>query len=157
MRVVRTGIDASTLRNKGNGCTRGRCDPHHLWHNWEMCGFGGWPVKAWASSDLARLLEEYETSGSRYAPPGFHSGYNEIVVSSWSVNEHLPQAISAFFMPTPEARLNDLGYGVIVDVVRAHSDFLRAYNLSALEVPLLWLNASNWEEPFSVYASGESE
>ena len=76
---------------------------------------------------------------------------NEVIVNSRSINSNLPQAIAAFFFPTLEPQSASYVDGIYVDIVEAHARFLRSYGLSAAEVPLLRLNASDWETPLTVY------
>ena len=47
----------------------------------------------------------------------------------------------------------DLGYGIIIDVVKVHKEFLQTYGKSAAEVPLLSFDPYNWREPFTTYGS----
>ena len=51
-------------------------------------------------------------------------------------HHHLPDVVEAFFGDSAEAR-------------QQHAAFLRAYGLSAAQVPLLRMNAFDWENPFS--------
>jgi len=92
------------------------------------------------------LLELHADHGSWYRDPGWHSGYNEVVVNSRRYNEHLPHAVDAFFLIKGWENAN-----VIYDTVAAHRTFLATYKLAESEVPLLVLDPSNWETPFSAY------
>ena len=46
---------------------------------------------------------------------------------------------------------NDLGYGIVVDVVQAHAAFLQEFGLTNDQVPLVELDQFNWNEPFAMY------
>ena len=63
-----------------------------------------------------------------------------------------PRAIEAFFVL--EERHATSGDGVGVRVAQAHADFLKAYGLRADDVPLLVLDPSDWESPFSEFQPG---
>jgi hypothetical protein len=57
-----------------------------------------------------------------------------------------------FFFPKGQSTVtSDLGYGIVVDIVKVHREFLTEYGLTAEQVPLLVLDAANWDAPFSVY------
>ena len=105
---------------------------------------------AWKPEDIKLFMELFQDNGPRYSNPGWHSGYNEVVVNSRSVNDNLPQAIQAFFVPEGGNMYTDLGYGRVVDVRKAHKNFLRTYGLSAYQVPLLTLRPGNWNTPFAL-------
>ena len=78
---------------------------------------------------------------STTSPPD-HSGYNEVIVSASSFNKALPNSIAAWFVIKGQTEPK-------VDVVRAHAAFLREYQLSAMAVPLLELDPSDYrEQPF---------
>lgn len=70
--------------------------------------------------------------------------YNEIVVSGSHWTQHLPTTIDAFFQSP------DHGKGRRNDHVarEQHEGFLRKYNLSPEEVPLLEFDPHNWDTPF---------
>lgn len=88
--------------------------------------------------------------GEQYKQPGFHSGYNEAIVSAEKINAALPAAVEAFFvLDEGQARNGD---GVGVNVGQAHRNFLQKYGLTAEQVPLLKLEPANWEAPFSFIA-----
>lgn len=82
--------------------------------------------------------------------PGWHSGYNEIIVSSEALNAALPASIEAFFVVTghPTFQIND-PYSHIVDMAAVHKAFLAKYHLTADIVPLLRFDPVDWESPFS--------
>lgn len=104
-------------------------------------------VTAWRPRDLELLLRMHRAYGRPYRPPGFHSGYNEVILSSARFNARLPSIIDAFFV-LDGANANADATGM--DVVRAHRNFLSRYRIREGQVPLLKLNASRWEAPFSV-------
>lgn len=141
-----------------------------------MCGFVGEPATAWRPRDLKLLLQMHYEYGARYAPPGFHSGYNEVscltgleslprplshriftqwlcfrmskqvVLSSATFNAQLPGIVEAFFVPAG-AFYNGDPSGV--NTMHAHREFLARYHLSESDVPLLKLTPSKWDSPFS--------
>ena len=105
---------------------------------------------------LQRVLELHQEHGAHYHAPGFHSGYNELILNSRAHNERLPHSVEAFFVPQGHSAVTaDLGYGIRIDVVVAHRAFLRVYGLTAEQVPLLRLDPANWEEPFREYDPDE--
>jgi len=147
------GVDGSTafVRKTGvePGCPASFCNANNpaLGVGQGRCGFDGWPIGAWRGSDLAQFMPMHQQHGSQYKAPGFHSGYNEVVLNSGKLNAQLPHTIEAWFV-VDEAFAH--GDGVGVNAVRAHQDFLHAYGLSADEVPLLKLSPGTWDEPFSL-------
>jgi len=82
---------------KRPGCTVRRCDVAHLCMRGNlsdgcmrgrgMCGFVGAPttgfnVTAWSPRHLGLLLRMHQMYGVDWSPPGFHSGYNEVIIAS---------------------------------------------------------------------------
>lgn len=122
--------------NLTDGCVRGQ----------SMCGFVGAPATAWHPRDLKLLLQMHQKYGARYAPPGFHSGYNEVVISSASFNAALPGIVDAFFVPAGSFYNGDASG---VNAMRVHRDFLSRYHLTEAQVPLLKFTPGNWDAPFS--------
>lgn len=159
------GVDAASFNlvdPAHPGCTAERCDTRGdrlCYHgtraddcaSGDLCGFVGAPPTAWEPHDLKLFLEMHSKYGSKYKHRTFHAGYNEVIISSARLNRQLPEAIQAFFALKngPAGRVDGVG----VDVVAAHGDFLRAYGLSANQVPLLLLDDQNWDEPFSRHPS----
>ena len=146
------GIDGATyhLNNPAHpGCSERPCDPANPMEQNGFCGFNGSPANSWAPRDLKLLLELHADHGAQYRKPGFHSGYNEVILSSKMHNARLPHAIEAFFFIEGQSPVTgDLGYGIIIDVRQAHRSFLQLHGLSAAQVPLLSFNPNNWQEPF---------
>ena len=101
---------------------------------------------------IGHLEEAASAFGSASVHPGAFalSSYNNLGTVLDQLGR-LPEAIQAFFALKngPAGRVD----GVRVDVVAAHGDFLRAYGLSANQVPLLLLDDQNWDEPFSWHPS----
>ena len=101
---------------------------------------------------MKTLLELHRQHGPRWHAPGFHSGYNEVILNSAQLNAALPASISAFFVVKGASPVtSDLGYSIIIDAVRDHRAFLDTYRLTSDEVPLLSFDPANWHEPFSIY------
>lgn len=109
------------------GCSDLFCDAKNLRdRNGQLCGFTGAPATAWSPKDLKLLLEAHALDGAGYHGPGFHSGYNEVIINSPKYDAQLPHAVQAFFYPKGFSTVtSDLGYGIIIDVVEAHRAFLR--------------------------------
>jgi hypothetical protein len=146
------GIDAHTyvLADAAKpGCAHDWCVPGDLLdRNGQLCGFHGAPPgAAWRAEDLEQMLKLHLKHGSAGRMPGFHSGYNEMIISSEKFNARLPQSVQAFFVLEERyARGDSLGY----DVSRVHADFLATFGLSSSDVPLLKLAVDNWEQPFAL-------
>ena len=144
------GIDGATyhlnyVQPNPPGCSKSFCSPN----NNHGCGFNGAPATAWAPRDMQRLLELHKEHGAQWHNPGWHSGYNEVIVNSRHYNDHLPNSVWAFFYPKGQDPTTwDLGYGIQIDVRRAHRDFLAEYGLTARDVPLLEFDPSAWDRPF---------
>lgn len=146
------------------GCTERRCDAKALRHaltsidesldlassRWidGLCGFCGNPARAWNPVDLKLVLQTHLAHGSMYHAPAWHSGYNELILSSYHINKQLPQAILGFFYPRGSPTITSVGNGIVIDIVKAHEAFLHSYGLSDADVPLLILDADDWDEPF---------
>jgi len=149
------GIDGGTYRlNRAElpGCSSSFCDPTQPWQGGQLCGFNGCPATAWRPADLRQALELHKQHGASYHAPGFHSGYNEAVLSSRHHNEHLPRSVEAFFVLSGASAVTaDLGYGIRIDVADAHRRFLEAFGLSATQVPLLRFDPTDWDAPFADY------
>merc|ERR1712194_536358 len=64
----------------------------------QPCGFSDYHPPAYSPSDMKIFLERYAQHGEAWKPPDFHSGYNEVIVSSSDMNKHLPRAVEAFFV-----------------------------------------------------------
>ena len=68
------------------------------------------------------------------------------------LNAQLPHSIAAFFVVRGKSPVtSDLGYSIVVDVTKAHRQFLGEYGLTSKDVPLVSFDPGNWEEPFSEY------
>lgn len=159
------GVDAATFNLKDEtqpGCTISRCDTtgeglcehgsrmDDCAHG-DLCGFSGGAPTAWQPSDLALMLTMHKKYGSEYKERTFHSGYNEVIIASATLNRRLPHSIAAFFTldgAYPYAKGGDRDVGVD-DVTKAHRDFLQRYGLSEAQVPLLTLTPEEWDTPFS--------
>ena len=109
------------------------------------CGFAyHHPRSAWRPSDLAAMLEHHKTFGDPWKPPGFHSGYNEIIIQPNVWRDHVPEVIEAFF------HLKNCTCQNVHDVAGAHAKFLQHFHLTASQVPLLEFDPYKWDAPFSV-------
>ena len=146
------GVDGSTAFQRNDAAHPGCpapdefCDAAHPDFQYGgTCGFDGWPIAAWRPADLEPFMRVHAEKGSQYKPPGFHSGYNEVIISSENINQHLPWSIEAFFVLDRTSLDRD---GVGINVAQAHKDFLKAFDLTAADVPLLLMRPANWEEPF---------
>jgi len=140
--------------NRGNWSNNYYCSAEHPRdQNGSPCSFNGCPAPAWEPRNMKLLLELYEKNGARYTAPGFHSGYNEVVIGARTHNAALPHAIMGFFIIEGQGSVTHLpDNGRSVDIVRAHRDFLARYpSMSADDVPLLKFSPSNWHTPFAPY------
>jgi len=146
------------------GCSRSRCKRsdglgqegwrYDGWHGMTgRCGFDGQPAIAWSPSEMDMLLQAHLEHGVPWTQPKFHSGYNEVILSSKVHNRLLPRSIEAFFvMASAQSVVTSLGGGVRIDIAQAHRAFLAEYGLSAEQVPLVAFDPARWEEPFAVYS-----
>jgi len=145
------GIDAATYHIWGDrpGCAGQWCDPTDIRDvNGQICSFNGAPpAGAWRPSDMKQLLELHAEFGAQYHEPGFHSGYNEVILSAQKHNLNLPHSVLAFFVLDESNAHMD---GVRIDVARARRAFISEYNLREEDAPLLKLDPHNWDTPFSV-------
>ena len=110
----------------------------------------GAPAVAWAPTELKKMLQMHREKGNTYQAPGWHSGYNEVILSSAKYNDLLPRSVLAFFVVEAHETFS-LGdpYNHAVNMRYVHADFLDKFGLSASEVPLLRFEPANWEAPFS--------
>lgn len=148
------GKDAATylLDNPAHpGCTDDYCSVAHMKdQNGGICSFSGYPVLAWAPHDLKLALDLHLEHGDQWHNPSFHSGYNELIINSPKLNDKLPHSIMGFFSVKGQSTVtSDLGFGIVVDVVQVHDQFLKEYGLTDNDVPLLELDPLNWESPFA--------
>ena len=168
------GIDGGTLRHTDPthpGCSAQFCETRRMFDangeayetrwsqesRWSECGFMSAPAVAWAPSDLKKMLQMHREKGNTYKAPGWHSGYNEVILSSGKYNDLLPRSVLAFFVVEGHETFS-LGdpYNHAVDMRHVHADFLAKFGLSASEVPLLRFEPANWEAPFSPLVPVES-
>ena len=159
---------------RSSTCVPGCGDPPNwcaanggLIDGWCHCGFewcGGEKVRPWHPEDLPELIERHATVGSRYTGMGTYTGYNEVVIDSSSWAETLPGIIEAFFYfdgcagntNTPlSSQLPRDGAGPktcegATEFVRTkHADFLRRFDLTEHDVPLLSFRHTEWSTPFA--------
>ena len=78
--------------------------------------------------------------------------YSELIFNADHFIEHLPHAIEAFFYISENC---EMGKSDVYDGPKcgdyakgAHANYLRHFNLSAEEVPLVHFDLWNWEMPF---------
>lgn len=129
----------------GDGCPAAWCHPHMEPEANGYCGFWGAPPNhAWRPEDMETLLKLHEEHGVQYTRPGYHSGYNEVIVDGISWNAHLPNTIEAFF----ELEGDDAGVEKLNYARDAHRRFLTEFGLSVEEVPLLKFDPARWHAPF---------
>ena len=84
------------------------------------------------------MIEQYSRHGTTDGV-----GYNEIVVSAVYWNARLPHTIEAFFYLCGNTQAMTHSRNV-------HAAFLRQFQLTAQDVPLLCLDSGNWDHPFSI-------
>eukprot|EP00966_Prymnesium_polylepis_P008100 186552-Prymnesium_polylepis.2 len=151
--LVRSASVALTRSMLADYTTESLTDVHTIACNGNVwCGFNGAPAMAWAPRDLEKLLVTHASSGNAWHEPGFHSGYNEVILNSPGHNAQLPGAVEGFFVPRGQDPVTaDLGFGIVIDAVQAHHAFLEEYGVSAEDVPMLELDPYNWEAPFAPY------
>ena len=100
-------------------------------------------VSAWRPSDVAFVMDAHEKHGPKYKfEPGFHTGYNEVVIESEAWEAHLPQVVQAFFFVD--------GGSDEPSIREMHARFLQEYGLTGRDCPLLRLDRGRWDEPFQV-------
>ena len=87
-------------------------------------------------------MEQHRTHGLPYKTPQFHSGYNEVVFDS--ANWPLPDAIIAFFV------VEGSGTNEQAQARDAHAAFLKEFDRTAAQTPLLKLRTKDWDAPFEV-------
>jgi hypothetical protein len=69
----------------------------------------------------------------------------QVVIDTDCINDNLPRSIEAIFYPSACGR----GSQCRRDAEQVHQTFRREFGLSAEKSPLVRLDTSNWEEPFS--------
>ena len=159
------GKDAATFfvdSSANPGCVEEYCDENHWQYFSGMpCGFSA-PGKRWIAedyhppayrpADMQLFLERYAEHGELWRPPGFYSGYNEVIVSSVDMNRQLPRAIEAFFvLNEADADVDTSGtMGSYGNVRKVRKAFIAKYSLKPSEVPLLLMDPWNWDAPFTV-------
>ena len=99
--------------------------------------------RPWAPEHLGFVMEQHKLNGPRYTKPGFHSGYNEVVLSTdaWDA----PAVIRAFFIVEGCSSRQEAA------TRRIHRQFLQEFpSRSEEDTPLLRLRPLDWERPFEV-------
>jgi hypothetical protein len=145
------------LESATPGCNAEYCQPQNGSQSISMqffggkpCGFSDYHPPAYSPSDMKIFLERYAEHGDAWKPPDFHSGYNEVIVSSSNMNKHLPRAVEAFFV-LDESHADGDGTGNVgINVRQVRKEFIAKFKLEPTEVPLLLMDPYNWDEPFSV-------
>jgi len=123
---------------------------------------GSNPRCAFAADELAEVLDHFEHEGAHWPhqdndPTKMLTGPNEVVLNSNRLNQLLPHSIQAFFVFKGMGRITWLaegreGQAIPVDTVNIHKRFLKEYQLSDAEVPLVEFDPNDWEEPFSLFS-----
>ena len=139
-------VDAASMSEHSkeglSGCPNLWCAPPF---EGKGCGFRRHrPKSAWHGEDLKHMLALHMEFGDAWHPPGFHSGYNEVIIQANVWKSHLPSVVEAVF------RVKDCECQHVRDVAAAHANFLQRWGLSAAQVPLLELDPFNWDEPFTL-------
>ena len=146
------------LESPTPGCNAEVCQPDDAsalqFFNGKPCGFSDYHPAAYSPSDMKVFLERYAQHGEEWKPLGFHSGYNEVIVSSADMNKHLPRAVEAFFVLNESHADGDRTGNVGINVRQARKDFIAKFKLKPADVPLLLMDPSDWDEPFSVLDEG---
>ena len=142
------------LESPTPGCNAEYCQPENA-GAWAVfggspCGFSDYHPPAYRPSDMKIFLERYAEHGEAWKPPDFHSGYNEVIISSSNMNKHLPRAIEAFFVLNESHADGDRTGKFGINVRQTRKDFIAKFQLEPTEVPLLLMDPYNWDEPFSV-------
>lgn len=92
---------------------------------------------AWRPDGLQWAMEQQKLRGK---------AVNEVVLDARVVAAGLPHTIEAFFLP--------LGSGDCHWAMDAHAAFLKEYNITEDDVPLLAYNLNTWSSPFSARSRG---
>lgn len=111
----------------------------------------------WPPDQLAMAMEQRDMASVRGWKPMakmWDDGkfYSELIFNADHFIEHLPHAIEAFFYISENC---EMGKSDVYDGPKcgdyakgAHANYLRHFNLSAEEVPLVHFDLWNWEMPF---------
>tara|TARA_B110001452_G_scaffold239620_1_gene220747 strand:- start:50 stop:652 length:603 start_codon:yes stop_codon:yes gene_type:complete len=116
----------SGSRGKSDGCGRIFCDEQPADHD-PWCG--GMPYRP---TKLMTMLEGFKAKAG--------GSYNEIIITSSTIDEHLPGAVDAFFYVEGQD-------GAAAKL--AHRSFKEEFGAAAATVPLVRLNVHQWDQPFS--------
>ena len=109
----------------------------------------------WGVREVGAMLGEQLREANR----GAEKRYNEIILDAFEFRKNLPDAIAAVFFIGTDAHMHcnsenhwAKAYGHCEDYARkAHADFLRRYDKTADDVPLLRLDVhTKVESPFSL-------
>ena len=135
-----TRIMCGSAADTGGGECRWFCDSVPLagdaydpWRDGrDGCGGG-----SWRPEDFGVFLRRSCSWQKEVQALGRAMDYNEIIVDGPHWNDHLPNAIEAFF-----------GYGELSR--EQHRMYLDEFSLTPEQVPLLTFNWEDWESPFSL-------
>ena len=152
--TLRSRWQTYNLESSVPGCNSEYCQPQNA-SSWQFfggqpCGFSDYHPPAYSQSDMKIFLERYAQHGEAWKPPDFHSGYNEVIVSSSNMNKHLPRAVEAFFVLDEKHADGDRTGNLGINVRQVRKAFIAKFKLEPTEVPLLLMDPYNWDEPFSV-------
>ena len=100
-------------------------------------------LHVWEPGKLKGMLECFLKSAG--AGGGQYSGYNELVMDADAWQDHMPQTIEAVFYPTHSSATRRAGRRP-----RRRTQVLREFGVSSDDYPLLKLDVSDWNSPFSV-------
>ena len=116
----------------------------------------GAPAQSWQPEHLKQVLKWHAEEGARFHEPGWHSGYNELILNSRSINAQLPHSIAAFFTPKWQGTVSSTGTARF-DIVKVHRDFVAHFLAAdphlreASLPPLVVFDPHDWEAPFELY------
>ena len=138
--VVRMSASDEMLRcsYSGDAGTMGMSDGCSISHCFS-CGYC-----MWEPGKLKGMLECFLKSAG--AGGGQYSGYNELVMDADAWKDHMPQTIEAVFYPTH----SECDASCRSKAETTHSKFLHEFGVSSDDYPLLKLDVSDWNSPFSV-------
>ena len=109
----------------------------------KKCGFQRHrPSSGFRRNNLQDMLKLHHQYGDEWRLPGFHSGYNEVIIQNDTFTNHLPAVVEAFFY------VKDCDCQFVNDVSGAHSNFLKRFGLNATDVPLLQFDPYDYHNPF---------
>jgi len=121
-------------------CTPGCTDPYHTWCDGVSKADVWCDGDPWAPDMVQTMLEGYRQRGAPY------NTYNELVIDAEYSESQLPGAVEAFWYPLTDVCETSTKCKAYTQSM--HAKFLKEYELTVEDCPLVGFRLGHWEHPF---------